>query len=327
MFLKIYNKNEPYLIFLIPLTAIFLWITGFTNCNLDTFLTEHSIKMPLYNLIDKYVNFNCYISLSIALILAVFQSFYLSYINREFIFITQRTYLHSFIFLLIVSSNSITKFATPAIFANFFILLSINWLFNSYKKVEANTYIFNSGLFLAIATMFYLDAFILLPLFIFIYFLLHNPKIKEILVFLIGFITPLFITASILFINDNLFYYVNSVWIYLTNTNYNLNNIYNYIFYGWLLFLLIIALLKYSNYSGTKKISSRKFLSVFIYIIIYNTALYFTLPFLNLEILIVTAAPIAFVLTDYFVNKKNNFIHELIFGILIIMFVILQLNT
>jgi len=336
MFLKIYKTNQAYLILLIPITAILLWLTGFIDCNLESFTANRSVTMPLYALFDSFINSNCYLSLATALILALAQGFYLSNLNKNFIFIKQRSYLHSFIFLLIISSSVLTRFATPAIFANFFILFSINWLFHSYKKVRPNTELFNSGLFLSIASLFYLNSLLLLPLLLFAYIILHTVKFKEFLVIISGFITPLILTAGVLFINDKLFIYTESIWNYITQTNYNFNNnIFSYIFYGWLILLLFIAILSFSNNFGTKKISSRKFLSVFLYssrkflsvflyLTFYNIGIYFLLPFSNMEMMVITAAPISLLITDFYINMTNKFWSEFSFAILIISFILLQ---
>jgi len=325
MFLKIYKTNQAYLILLIPITAILLWLTGFINCNFENFTANRSVTMPLYALFDSFINFNCYISLAVALILALAQGFYLSNLNKNFIFIKQRSYLHSFIFLLIISSSTLTRFATPAIFANFFILFSINWLFHSYKKVRPNTELFNSGLFLSIAGLFYLNALLLLPLLLIAYIIIHTVKFKEFLVIISGFITPLILSAGVLFINDKLFIYTENIWNYITKTNYNFdNNIFSYIFYGWLILLLFIAIISFSNNFGTKKISSRKYLSIFLYLILYSIAMYFLLPFSNMEMMVITAAPISLLITDFYININSKFWSEFSFIILIISFILLQ---
>ena len=325
MFLRIYKTNQAYLILLIPITAILLWLTGFINCNFESFTTNKSVTMPLYALFDSFINYNCYISLTIALILALAQGFYLSNLNKNFIFIKQRSYLHSFIFLLIISSSALTRFATPAIFANFFILFSINWLFHSYKKLRPNTELFNSGLFLSIAGLFYWNALMLLPLLLIAYIILHTVKFKEFLVIISGFIAPLILSAGVLFINDKLFIYTENIWNYITKTNYNFdNNIFSYIFYGWLILLLFIAIISFSNNFGTKKISSRKYLSIFLYLTLYNIGMYFLLPFSNMEMMIITAAPISLLITDFYININNKFWSEFSFIILIISFILLQ---
>ena len=325
MFLRIYKTNQAYLILLIPITAILLWLTGFINCNFESFTANKSVTMPLYALFDSFINYNCYISLAVALILALAQGFYLSNLNKNFIFIKQRSYLHSFIFLLIISSSALTRFAAPAIFANFFILFSINWLFHSYKKVRPNTELFNAGLFLSIAGLFYLNALLLLPLLLIAYIILHTVKFKEFLVIISGFIAPLILAAGVLFINDKLFIYTENIWNYITQTNYNFdNNIFSYIFYGWLILLLFIAILSFSNNFGTKKISSRKYLSIFLYLTLYNIGMYFLLPFSNMEMMIITAAPISLLITDFYININNKFWSEFSFIILIIGFILLQ---
>jgi hypothetical protein len=178
---------------------------------------------------------------------------------------------------------------------------------------------------LSIAGLFYLNALLLLPLLLIAYIILHTIKFKEFLVIISGFITPLILTSGVLFINDKLFVYISSVWKYITQTNYNFdNNIFSYIFYGWLLLLLFIAIISFSNNFGTKKISSRKYLSIFLYLTLYNIVIYFILPFSNMEMMVITAAPIALLITDFYVNISNKFWSELSFIVLIIGFILLQ---
>ena len=326
MLLRLYKTNKPYLILLIPLTGLILWLNGFINCSTE-FLNEISVSMPLYSLISPYINFNCYISKTLALVLALSQAFYLSKLNKDFIFIKQRTYLHALVFLMILSSSYLTQYAIPALFANFFVLFAIDWMFSSYKKNKTNIQLFNAGFFISIAGLFYLSAFFLIIPILIIYFILHTFRLKEFLVILVGFITPLFLSVGILFLIDGLELYINSIFDYIINSKYNFKmNTSAYVFYAYLLILLVVSFFNIMRVYVRKKISSRAFMSSFFVLIFSILLLYIILPFIGREILVIAAVPIAYIITDSYVNSRNSFIQELSFIFLLLTLLYTQFN-
>jgi hypothetical protein len=326
MLLRLYKTNKPYLIILIPITGILLWINGFINCDTN-YINEIGIEMPLYKFISSYINYNCYISKIIALIIVISQGFYLSKLNKDFIFIKKRTFLHALIFLMIISSNIITQFAIPVLIANFFVLFSIDWLFSSYKKEKPNIELFNSGLFISISGLIYLNAFILIiPIFI-SYIILHTFKIREFLVILTGFITPIFITIGILFLNDNLLDNLNQISETIINSKYNFNmDISAYIFYAYLILLLIISFFNIMRIYASKKIHARVYMSSLFIFFFTAFISYIVFPFVGIEMLIISAVPIAYIITDNYVNIKNSIFAEISFLILLITLILAQIS-
>jgi len=326
MFLSLYKTNKPYLILLIPLTGILLWLNGFINCN-NQFVNDIGFQMPLYKFISPYINYNCYISKIIALVIAITQSFYLSKLNKDFIFIKQRTFLHALIFLMILSSSYFTQYAIPALIANFFVLFSIDWLYSSYKKDRVNIELFNAGFMMAVAGLFYLEALVLFVALLISYIILHTTKLKEVLVMITGFITPIFILLGILFLNDTLFLYKDELVKHITEAKYNFDmNMSSYIFYGYLLFIFLISVFKIMSIYSTKKISSRSFMSSFFVFFFVSLLSYIIFPFIGIEMLVIAAVPISYIITDGYVNSRNSFISELNFALLIITLLFAQLG-
>lgn len=326
MFLNLYKTNKPYLILLIPLTGILLWLNGFINCN-QYFINDIGFQMPIYKFISPYINYNCYISKIIAVIMAIAQGFYLSKLNKDFIFIKQRTYLHALIFLMILSSSYYTQYAIPALIANFFVLFSIDWLYSSYKKTKPNLELFNAGFMMAMAGLIYFDAFILIIAIFLSYLILHTVKLREILVILTGFVAPIFILIGIVFLNDSLFLYKDELIKYITEAKYDFRmDLSSYAFYGYLIFIFLISVFKIMGVYATKKISSRTFMSSFFIFFLVSLLAYVIFPFIGIEMLVISAVPISYVITDGYVNSRNSFIMELSFAVLIIALLFTQLG-
>jgi len=326
MFLSLYKTNKTYLILLIPLTGILLWLNGFINCD-QQFINNIGFQMPLYKFISPYINYNCYVSKIIALVLAIMQSFYLSKLNKDFIFIKQRTFLHALIFLIILSSSLFTQYAIPALIANFFVLFSIDWLYSSYKKNKPNIELFNAGFMMSVAGLIYFNAFILITALFISYIILHSVKFKEFLVIITGFIAPIFILIGLLFLNDTLFLFKDEIIKSITDAKYNFKmNLSSYIFYGYLLFILLISIFKIMSVYSTKKISSRTFMSSFFIFFLVSLMSYIIFPFVDIDILVIAAVPISYIITDGYVNSKNSFISELNFALLILTLLFAQLS-
>ncbi len=325
MVLSILKTKQPILIFLIPLVTVLLWLHGFLNIPNEIPYNEH-IQAPLYNLIMPLIK-NVYVSKIIGIILLVAQSFLLASLNMKFFFIKQRTYLHTFLFVLIVSSSTSLQYTSPALIANFFIIFAFDWLFASYKKYNTNKQLFNTGLLLSVATLFYYNTAILLPFFIIGYFILHTVRFREILILILGFTAPLIIFSEIAFLQGNLFVYTHNILSEFKSFNYNFNffSTQNF-FYIWFIIMTLVAVFSFLRIVTSKKIVARKIFSIFFIYILYLTTILFLFPMFDFQTLILLALPISYLITDFYINYKNNFISELSFVLLIVSLILTQFN-
>jgi hypothetical protein len=88
--------------------------------------------------------------------------------------------------------------------ANLFFVLSIGSLYEIYKKYQPVTAIFNSGAFMAIASIIYFPYCIFLLVLFLGLISLRNINVKEVLQLVIGFAMPYFFVTVYLYYNDNL---------------------------------------------------------------------------------------------------------------------------
>ena len=326
MLLKILKTKQPVLLILIPIITIILWLKGFVSHDIKNLTSlNYGIEMPLYKLISPVINFNIISGKIIGIILVLLQAFLLAALNMKFFFIKQRTYLHTFTFILIASSSLFLQYASPALIANFFIIFAFDWLFSSYKKYNTNKELFNSGLFLGIATMFYFNTAFILPFFIIAYLILHTGRIREILILLTGFLTPVAIFTEIALLQGTLNPFLQEINNFFEKLNYH----YSFfsksnIFYSYLIALVIITLLKFFSIIGTKKIASRKIFSIFFLYIIFLLTTLFIIPVFDFQILIILAVPVTYFITDYYINIKNSIISEISFLLLVASLILTQ---
>ena len=324
MLLRLFKSNSIGIIFLLPVLAVILWSDIFMQ-NRENFVPL-PYSMPAYSFIMKYLS-NEILSGVIALILITLQAFYLMYINKVYNFISKRTYLTSLIFVLISSAFLNLHYLHPAIIANIFILLTIVEVFDSYKKPRVFSASFNSGFLIAIAGLFYINANFFI-IFVFLGLLvLHTFNWREWFAVILGFITPYLITIFLYYLNGNL----QDLEIIL-NAIINHNSpkliwpISYYLFSLVLSLIGIFSVIKLSTSYSNNKISTRNYFFLFTLLIVLIISIFIIIPFASIELIVIIAIPVSYLLSNYYLSESNKIIQEVSFIVLLSSFLFFYLQ-
>lgn len=107
-------------------------------------------------------------------------------------------------YILIVSALPVFQEFSPIHLANTFLILAVGQIYRVYKKNACTDHLFNSGLLIGIASLFYSPyIFFLLPMLLGLNSL-RAFKLKEWLAVIIGSIVPIIWLLIYAFLNDNL---------------------------------------------------------------------------------------------------------------------------
>jgi len=324
MILRLFKSNSVGIIFFLPLLAILLWS--------DIFMADKNnfvplpYSMPAYTFVMKYLS-NTVVSGIIALFLIIIQAFYLVYINKVYNFISQRTYLTSLLFVLISSAFLNLHYLHPAIIANIFVLLTLVEIFSSYQKPKVYRASFNSGFLIAVAGLFYINANFLI-LFVFLSLLvLHSFNWREWFSVVIGFLTPYFITLF-------LFYYTNHLSDLQLIKNAILQHhspkliwpLSYYVFSGILFLTGVLAIFKLSSTYSNNKVSTRNYFSLFSILLILISSIFVIIPFASIELIVIAAIPLSYLIANYYLSRANKWVQELSFIFLLAAFIFFYLQ-
>lgn len=283
-------------------------------------------SMPAYTFVMKYLS-NTVVSGIIALFLIIIQAFYLVYINKVYNFISQRTYLTSLLFVLISSAFLNLHYLHPAIIANIFVLLTLVEIFSSYQKPKVYRASFNSGFLIAVAGLFYINANFLI-LFVFLSLLvLHSFNWREWFSVVIGFLTPYFITLF-------LFYYTNHLSDLQLIKNAILQHhspkliwpLSYYVFSGILFLTGVLAIFKLSSTYSNNKVSTRNYFSLFSILLILISSIFVIIPFASIELIVIAAIPLSYLIANYYLSRANKWVQELSFIFLLAAFIFFYLQ-
>lgn len=169
----------------------------------DPMLFELSVPAaPLYQLIQPFFAEYPKLSWILAFLLLIFQAILLNQVIAIQGIVERHSFLGSLIYVILMSSSSGMVHMHPVLFSNFFMILAINRLLRMYNQNEQHLEVFNVGMFISLAGLFYTPAwlfFILLLITLFIFFLVD---LRSFLAAIIGFIFPFLLLITFYVIRD-----------------------------------------------------------------------------------------------------------------------------
>ncbi len=167
----------------------------------------------LVHQMDKVFHHSAFAYTLIAVMLIFFQSLYLNNIVVRHRLFHRNTYLPAFVYLLITSAFPKWNYFCDTIIINWLLLISMDVMFEFSKTPHPRKLIYNAALLLCVVGLFQLTG---LGFFVFlivglILFRSFNPG--EWSVALLGYATPAYFLASILFLFDRLHSFKN--WLHV----------------------------------------------------------------------------------------------------------------
>ncbi|WP_139249687.1 DUF6427 family protein [Mariniphaga anaerophila] len=283
---------------------------------------DNILYAPIHNLLKDYL----LLQIIVTLFLVVGMALVLLQMNNKYNIIRIRTMLPAPLFVLIVSGFMSIHALHPVYFAALFVLLAVYRLFSAFDQLKPYSPAFDSGFFLGIASLFYFNAFVLLPAFLVgVGILSRETKWRELAVCLLGFTLPFVFAFSYAFVSDqvpeflgvlesNIVTPVSTLW----------TNIPLMIYLGLLLVLIFFGTVKILQQYDTKKVSTRRFFVVLFLVFACILASFILVPATSVEIFVLAAIPVTFLLTNFFVFLKRRFWGELWFFLLVAAVVALE---
>lgn len=325
MLLKALKSNSTYSFLLIPVFAIALWVKSFMQPLLYPFYPGEN-SMLLYQPIDALLGKSPVAGHVVALILIIVLSFLVLRIKLQYSFIRERTILPSFLFILITSGMHELHGIHPVYFAALFLILTIDRIFDSYEKEVIHANAFESGIFLAIGSLFYFNLVFFFP-FLWIGFIILKPKVnwREYILTTMGFVLPWIGAAAYYGATGKIAELQSTIQANFQSQGFFLKDTLSLqIYMGYLALLILLAsILILSQYDG-KKISTRKYFKAFFWIFLISVVLMFAVPAVSQEIIMLMAIPLTYLISNYFICVKRPIFGEIFLFLLVAAVIFLQ---
>jgi hypothetical protein len=312
MIIRFLKPNNALAFFLLPLIVVLLW--GFAFFIPHPLTVKHT--MPLYELLITPIASIHWLTSLIAMIIIVIEGFLFNYIVNENEVLIKKTNLPALFYIVFMSNNSSMLELHPILFANLFLLFALSKILHSYRKDIAFSQVFDAGLLISVATLFYFPCIIFFPL-IGIALIIFRPFFwREWIISFIGTLVPYVFAITYYFWNGTLDYLLYDKMLYpiifktTTVENYP-GSFYFLLSVGCLIVLLSFGSLFKGLEGGSQK--TKKALILMIWYLAFAGLSVFLAPQLTTRFYALLAIPLAVICSNYYLRMKKELLGELLF--------------
>lgn len=306
MLLKSLKSNQAYHFLLMPLVAIALWFKAFISPELFAFYPGEN-GMLLYQPIQYLLGESPLASSVLSLIFMIVLAFLIFKLSVQYSFIRVRTFLPATMFVLITSGLNDLHTMHPIYPATLFLILAVDRIFDAYDKDVIHSNSFESGIFLAIGSLFYFNLVFFFPL-LWIGFIIVKQKVnwREFILTTMGFVFP-WIAAFAYYLGTGAQDELTKVVIsnFSPHPSFLTGNLPILIYIGFLILMTLLSSIFLLTQYDEKKISSRKYFKTFFWIFLITLILTISNRAVSQEIVLIFAIPLTYLISNYLVFTKR----------------------
>ena len=245
----------------------------------------------------------------LALILVLIQALLVNVIVAKYRMARSVSLYPGVFYILIASSFPVFLHLSPLLLANTFLLLAIYELYNTYKKYSSAGELYNIGLWIGIAALFYYSMLVFLLAAIVGFTIVRSFKLKEMMMLLLGVLSAYWLLAVWYFFTGH---YEDFFWskailenmgMIQLSGNYSIPNYAQIAVFGT---LLLVCLLNYNNYSHKISTQAHKNLDILYWFMAASLISIFIQQGIAVDHLLILAIPLSilFAMTMLYMNNR-----------------------
>ena len=318
-----FKRNKTQAVLLLPMLLLALWVFPFLHP--QGISAKHS--MPFFELLVWLTGGNSYILTFLALILLTSECLLLNRIVTGQEVLNTSTYLPGLMYGVYMSCCAQMTAMHPVLCANLFILLAISRLFGTHRKETAYSEVFDAGFYIAIATLFYVPAFVFLPLIWVSLIVVRAFVWREWVISFLGFIVPyLFVCMYFYWIDkfDYLWYDKMFYPMSLSKMSFNWPLTYYFLF-GIMLFITLVSLTRVFSGTAINTVRAKNNLIVLLWSCGLSLLSVFIAPKFSIQYFAFLAIPCSVFAANYFLSIKRSWFAETLFSLLLLAIILAQL--
>lgn len=328
MLLKTFKSNRAVNYLLFPIAGMLLWGKSLISPNMYPFFQDESANL-LYTPVHFFTGHFPWMQGWLALVVLLTMAFLLMYINNRYSILTQRTMLPFLLLILLVSGVPEMQVMHPVYPGALFLLAALFRLFSAFDRTRSYSAAFDAGFFLGAGALFYFNLFALLPAFIMgIGILAREPRWREFLLVVSGFMLPFVFALSYAYLSDQFLDYMKVLERgVVTPNNHFRDHVFLQLFTGFLTLLTLLGSVKILQQYDTLKVSTRRYFIVFFLLFISSLAGIILIPAVSIEMIVIAAIPVTFLMANFFTTLKKRFWGEFWFLFLVFLVIFMQFTT
>jgi hypothetical protein len=311
MFLKIFKTN-PFLLLLFAIAFILIiWVVTVLKPGETTqAYTDITLLSPFFDWLHNFPLVKSVLGFAMLLLQAATWN---RIINKHSL-LRQSTYFPFFFMVVLLSCRSSLIGFYPALASSLFLVLAIHKLISSYMKDKALPDIFDSGLFVGIATLFYIPSMVFLILIWIGLLIIRTISWREWLCSIIGFVVPFIFTLTY-----NAVFNPKYPWFNKITGEFSYHGIHPS--FSWEQITLMVVIISiasgslwfYVNKITENVVKAQKFWILMLWFILIAVASVLISPLKDSRTFSILAIPGSFVMAAYFLKTKTRNLPEFLF--------------
>jgi hypothetical protein len=316
MLLKYFSSNKAGLLAVFLCLALLLWMKTLIN-PAGVIADDSGLAGPLGRLLIRPLPAIPGISSLFAMIVILVYGYLLVQLNTKYFFLKTKSQLPLLFFIVISGGLLSLRFFSPALLSALFVIVLLFRSFESFKKDRITFHFFDGGILIGIAVMIYVPTVIIFPLLFIVLLLFRNKIWQEWIYPWIGLILPFLFWASYLYMKDqSLQIMVEEFWrVFSASGRVQTYTLMQLIYYGYLALLFLIGSLHMIRTIGIRKIQSRLFFMVFLWLFILSLLMLWVIPATGTNFIYTGGISIAFLFSNYFATCRNTRFNNLLLAI------------
>jgi hypothetical protein len=324
MVLGLFRNNQLYTVFFLALIAVLLRLPAFAGW-IHYQPVMHENTGFLFRVIFSKALDSALLSSTLAAFFVFIQALLVKWLANESRVNPDRNWFPALFTLVFMSAISSFQFLSPALVASVFIPLILKRLFSIAKSNEVALTIFDTGLTIGIATLFYLPSLWLAPIFLVGIFNLRTIKISELISFIVAVFTPWIISWGVILLLEKTPLGMNFGallgWVHLGEESLDIT-----FWASFCLFVLLLGILFLSVnvYYKKRLIQVQKFNNVLFWVVFGTVSTIFFNKAFDFSHLLLASSAFGIFLGLSFLSIQNKLVAEVLFFLfLIVIFIAL----
>ena len=200
--LKFFRHSYIAQLIAIVLLLVVLWIPAFVTQLHDT--AVGSPTTPLYNFIaGMFDSSSSAMTILTFIVMGLSALFFNSMLSVNQL-VTRNSSIGAFVFVLCMCCVQLRDEYYPFLLAGIFIMMAMQTIYLIYQVEKPESYLMNAGLFVAIASMFYYPAILLIFWVLLSLVIMDIRGLRHFLIPIVGFLFPYFIMLICVYFNHTL---------------------------------------------------------------------------------------------------------------------------
>lgn len=200
--LKFFRHSYIAQLVVITLLLVVLWIPAFVIQFHDTAVGLPTT--PLYNLIaGMFDSSNIAMTVLTFFVMGLCALFFNSMLSVNQL-VTRNSSIGAFVFVLCMCCVQLRDEYYPFLLAGTFIMMAMQTIYLIYQVEKPESYLMNAGLFVALASMFYYPAILLIIWVLMSLVIMDIRELKHFIIPILGFLMPYFILLICVYFNHTL---------------------------------------------------------------------------------------------------------------------------